>query len=64
MRRIFVLVGLAAVALIVTNAEAFRVTTNDPGGADAELRESQPTTNRGDSTEIASRVAANRNSLI
>lgn len=55
---------LIAAALMVSNAEAYRVTTADAGGADAELRESAPTTNRGVSTEIASRVASNRDSVI
>lgn len=64
MKRLFVLLGLVAVAMITAQAQAFRVTTADPGGADAELRESGPTTPRGDSTEIASRVASNRNSLV
>jgi hypothetical protein len=55
MKKVIVLMGLAAVVMLVTEAEAFRITTSDPGGADAELRESQPTTNRGASSEIASR---------
>ncbi|MBN1126812.1 MAG: PEP-CTERM sorting domain-containing protein [Sedimentisphaerales bacterium] len=58
MKRVFVLVGLAAVAMLVTDAEAFRVTTADTGGADVELREESPTSNRGTNTEIASRVSA------
>lgn len=64
MKRTFVLMGLVAAAMIVTNAEAFRVTTNASGGADAELRESGPATTYGGGTEIASRVASNRNSLV
>lgn len=62
--------GLAAVVIIAADSQAFRVTTADPGGADAELREEQPTTNRGTSTEIASRIYAStdptkwRNSVI
>ena len=56
-KMMFVMVGLVAIALIAADAEAFRVTTADAGGADAELRESQPTTARGTGTEIASRIA-------
>ena len=48
--------ALVATAMIVADAEAFRVTTADPGGADCELRESSATSNRGTSTEIASRI--------
>ncbi len=58
-----VMVGLVAIALMAADAQAFRITTAH-GGADAELRESGPTTNRGDNSEIASRVASNRNSCI
>ena len=64
MKRLFVLMALVALMVVVTDANAFRVTTADPGGADAELRGSGPTSNRGDSTEIASRVAYNRDSVI
>lgn len=60
MKRVIVLAGLAAAALMVVDFNAYGqyriVTTADPGGADVELRESQPTTNRGSSTEIASRI--------
>ena len=56
MKRLFVLMGFVALALIVADAEAYRITTNDTGGADAELRESGPNSNRGDSIEFASRV--------
>lgn len=61
-----VLMAVAAVAVFVTEAQAFRITTNDAGGADCELREiaDAGTVNRGTSTEIASRVASNRNSLV
>jgi hypothetical protein len=41
---------------IVTPAYAEWIPTNSGSGADAEVRESNPTQNRGDSTEIASRV--------
>lgn len=58
MKKAIVLMGIAAVALIVTDANAFRITTADPGGADCEMREESPTGNRGSSTEIASRVSA------
>lgn len=56
MKRVFVLMGLVAVALLVANADAYKITTGDDGGADAELRESSPDGNRGDSGELASRV--------
>jgi len=55
MEKVFVLMGLVAAAMLVTDAEAWRVTTND-GGADCELREEAPAVNRGTSTEIASRI--------
>jgi len=55
MKRVFVLMGLAAAAILVTDAQAWRITTN-MGGADAELREEAPAVNRGTSTEIASRI--------
>lgn len=58
MKRVFVLVGLVAAVMLVTDAAAFRVTTADPGGADCEMREESPTSNRGTSTEIAARVSA------
>jgi hypothetical protein len=64
MKRLIVVMGVVAVGLFVANAEAFRVTTHDLGGADAEVREAYPTTNYGASTEIASRVASNRNSCV
>lgn len=56
MKKLFVLMAFVAVALIVADAEAFRVTTADAGGADCELRESSGTSNRGDNKELASRV--------
>jgi hypothetical protein len=58
MKRLLILMGLVAVGLFVANAEAFRVTTHDSGGADVELREEGPTVNRGTSSEIASRLFA------
>ncbi|MAT68582.1 MAG: hypothetical protein CMJ58_03580 [Planctomycetaceae bacterium] len=60
------LLGLAAVAMLATSAPAAIYTTADGAGADAELRESQPTTARGTGTEIASRIsgAGGRNSII
>jgi hypothetical protein len=56
MKRLLVVMGLVALVLVVADAQAYRITTADVGGADAELRESGPTSNRGTSTEIASRV--------
>ena len=58
--------AIFAVALLAVDAQAARISTADPGGADAELRESQPTTARGTGTEIASRIsgAGGRNSVI
>jgi hypothetical protein len=52
--------------MLTTDARAGRISTFDPGGADAELRESQPTTARGTGSEIASRIsgAGGRNSVI
>jgi len=60
------LVALCAVAILATDVSARRISTFDAGGADAELRESQPTTARGTGSEIASRIsgAGNRNSVI
>lgn len=57
MKKVFVLVMLLAVVLFVADAKAWRITTN-MGGADCEMREESPTSNRGASTEIASRVSA------
>jgi hypothetical protein len=56
MKRLLVLMAFVALVLVVADTQAFRVTTADVGGADAELRESSPDGNRGDSIEIASRV--------
>lgn len=58
--------AVGAIALLAAPAEAARYDTlNTAGGADLELRESQPTTNRGDNSEIASRIAdGSRNSVI
>jgi hypothetical protein len=61
------LLALGAVTMFAVSAQAGRISTADPGGADVELRESQPTTNRGGNSEIASRIDAtafNRNSVI
>lgn len=56
---------VCALALMAVNAQAARYSTNDAGGADAELRESSPTTARGTGSEIASRIASgSRNSVI
>jgi hypothetical protein len=54
--------GLSAVLLIGLVASSARgewIPTNTGVGADAEVRESSPTSNRGSSTEIASRVRNN-----
>jgi hypothetical protein len=56
MKKVFVLLGFAAAVIFVANAQALRITTNDPGGADCELREEAPAANRGTSSEIASRL--------
>lgn len=57
MKKVLVLMAVGLVVLFVTDANAyFRITTADAGGADCELREEGPTTNRGTSTEIASRL--------
>lgn len=58
--------ALCATALMTVGAQAalYEISTADPNGADAELRASQPTTNRGDNQEIASRVGGGRNSVI
>lgn len=57
MKKAFVLVCLAAIVLFVANVKALTITTN-MGGADCEMREESPDSNRGSSTEIASRVSA------
>lgn len=56
MKKLLVLMALVALVLVAADAQAYRITTADVGGADAELRESGPDSNRGDSIEIASRV--------
>ncbi len=56
--------ALVAVVLLATNAQAAVYSTRHDGGADAELRESAPDQARGTGTEIASRIASNRNSVI
>lgn len=57
--------ALSAITLLAMNASARSILTSDPGGADAELRESAPTDPRGAGSEIASRIATgSRNSLI
>ncbi len=47
---------LLAVAVFALRANAVVIPTNFGIGADAEVRESNPTQNRGDSTELGSRV--------
>lgn len=57
--------ALSALMLLAMDASARSISTADLGGADAELRESQPVTARGTGSEIASRInSASRNSLI
>ena len=59
------MLAVCVVAIFAADLKADRYTTNMPGGADAELRESSSIFNRGDSTEIASRIAGtSRMSLI
>lgn len=59
------LLGLAAVAVLATSAQAAIYSTADPGGADIEFREENPLTNRGSNSEIASRIeGGSRNSVI
>ncbi len=56
---------IAVVAILCgSNADARKISTFWPGGADAELRRSAATQNRGTSTELASRVASNRQSVM
>lgn len=55
MERLCVLMALVALMMVATDAQAFRVTTQDGVGADAELRESSDS-NRGTNWELASRV--------
>lgn len=62
----FRFLALGIVAMLAANAQAkkLEVYTGDPGGADAELRESQPTTERGTSVELANRIQdGSRNSV-
>lgn len=53
--RLFCTLAVAALAAPTFAAE-YRIPTNAGTGADAEVRESNPTQNRGSSTELASRV--------
>ncbi len=56
---------IAAVAILCgSNADARKISTFNSGGADVELRPSAQTQNRGDNTELATRVAGNRNSVM
>ncbi len=62
---LFATLALGAVTLLASHASAVAIHTFDPGGADAELRESAPLDARGGGSEIASRIASgSRNSLI
>jgi hypothetical protein len=64
-RNILSLLACSVAALLATDAQAGRYSTVDPGGADVELREENPTSNRGTNSEIASRIeGGSRNSLI
>ena len=56
MKRTSAALSLLAVVICATSANAAWIPTNHGVGADAEVRESNPTQNRGSSTEIASRV--------
>jgi hypothetical protein len=58
---IFLTAWLAGLATV---ASGLTISTFDPGGADAEVRESNPTQNRGSSSELGSRVSSLRNSHI
>lgn len=49
-------IALAVATTLASAADAQWIPTNVGAGADAEVRESAPTQNRGNSTEIASRV--------
>lgn len=56
---------VAAIAMICgSSADARKISTFWPGGADVELRRSSPTQNRGTNSELASRVASNRQSVM
>ncbi len=56
MRSTLIVLSALAAAAVSTSSNAAWIPTNIGVGADAEVRESNPTQNRGDSTEIASRV--------
>ena len=56
MRRTLIAFTALAAAAVSTSSHAAWIPTNTGNGADAEVRESSPTTNRGSSTELASRV--------
>jgi hypothetical protein len=51
--------ALGAMAGLATTAQAVIIPTSFGAGADAEVREEAPTTNRGSSNEIASRIVDN-----
>lgn len=56
---------VAAVAVALSaSADARIISTFEAGGADAELRESNPTQNRGDNSELATRVSPTQNSVM
>jgi hypothetical protein len=55
-QKLFLPAALMAGLMVAPLASGERIPTNYGMGADAEVRESNPTQNRGDSTEIASRV--------
>ena len=56
-------IALAAI-LCCADADARKISTFHTGGADVELRRSNPTQNRGTNSELATRVAGNRNSVM
>jgi len=65
MRKYNLLSIVAAIAVALTaSANARIISTFEAGGADAELRESNPTQNRGDNTELATRVSPTQNSVM
>jgi hypothetical protein len=56
--RLSLLLALGLAAVITQGAVARVISTFDPGGADAEVREAAPTTARGAMVELGMRVAA------
>jgi hypothetical protein len=56
--RLSVMLALGLAAVITQGASARVISTFDPGGADAEVREAAPTTPRGEMNELGMRIAA------